>query len=245
MTSVTGKSGFVARPQGGFSLVELLTVVAIMAVVMGLVAVGVSGMQRPGLQTAAAQVSSWMSLARQLAISRNTAAAFVIATSTNGANMPAEPFKYWAVITSNRGTNTWTLRKDWEKLPDGAVFVQTLAAPPGSSPATTYNSLTANTWPSGISVGVPAVPPGNSFVNSTLYSNTVAPSGSSLTFAATPAIVFKNDGTATTDAVAVRLADGAVDGSGQVILRNNTRYYFVETDANTGRIRVRAQETYQ
>lgn len=244
MTSVTGKPGFVAARQGGFSLVELLTVVAIMAVVMGLVAVGVSGMQRPGLQTAATQVSSGLSLARQLAITRNTAAAFVIATSTNGAAMPAEPFKYWAVITSNRGANTWTLRKDWEKLPDGAVFLQTLSAPPGASPATTYNSLTVNTWPSGISVGAPAVPPVGSFVNSTLYS-TVAPSGSSLAFAATPAIVFKNDGTATTDAVAVRLADGAVDGSGQVVLRNNTRYYFVETDANTGRIRVRAPESYQ
>lgn len=233
MTSVTGKSGFVARPQGGFSLVELLTVVAIMAVVMGLVAVGVSGMQRPGLQTAAAQVSSGMSLARQLAITRNTTAAFIVATTTNGAGMPAEPFKYWSVATSNRGATNWTLRKDWEKLPDGAVFLESL----GSG----YNTINANSFPASLTVGQPSVP--SSFANTASFS--VRAGATNVTFSNSPAILFNADGSATGSAVAVRLGDGAVNGSGQVILRSTNRYYFVETDANVGRIRVRAPESYR
>jgi len=234
MTLETGKLGSASARRQAFSLVELLTVVAIMAVVMGLVAVGVSGMQRPGLQTAAAQVSSGLSLARQLAITRNTTAAFIVATTTNGAGMPAEPFKYWSVASSNRGLNTtWTLLKDWEKLPDGAVFVESL----GSG----YNTINPNPYPSGMAVGQPSVPA--SFTNRMTFS--VQAGASTVSFANSPAILFNSDGSANNNAVAVRVADGAVNGSGQVILRSTNRFYFVETDATVGRIRVRAPESYR
>jgi Tfp pilus assembly protein FimT len=200
---------------------------------MGLVAVGVSGMQRPGLQTAAAQVSSGLSLARQLAITRNTTAAFIVATTTNGAGMPAEPFKYWSVASSNRGLNAWTLRKDWEKLPDGAVFVESL----GSG----YKTINPNPYPSGMAVGQPSVPA--SFTNRMTFS--VQAGASTVSFANSPAILFNSDGSANNNAVAVRLADGSVNGSGQVILRSTNRFYFVETDATVGRVRVRAPESYR
>jgi prepilin-type N-terminal cleavage/methylation domain-containing protein len=236
MTLATGKLGSASARRQAFSLVELLTVVAIMAVVMGLVAVGVSGMQRPGLQTAAAQVSSGLSLARQLAITRNTTAAFIVATTTNGAGMPAEPFKYWSVASSNRGLNTWTLRKDWEKLPDGAVFLESLGGAVGG-----YNPITANPFPAGVTVGQPSVPV--SFANRMTFS--VQAGASTVSFANSPAILFNSDGSASNNAIAVRLADGAVNGSGQVILRSTNRYYFVETDATVGRIRVRAPESYR
>jgi prepilin-type N-terminal cleavage/methylation domain-containing protein len=233
MTLETGKLGSASARRQAFSLVELLTVVAIMAVVMGLVAVGVSGMQRPGLQTAAAQVSSGLSLARQLAITRNTTAAFIVATTTNGAGMPAEPFKYWSVASSNRGLTTWTLRKDWEKLPDGAVFVESL----GSG----YNTITPNPYPAGMAVGQPSAPA--SFANRMTF--TVQAGASTVSFTNFPAILYNGDGSASGNAVAVRLADGAVNASGQVILRSTNRYYFVETDATVGRIRVRAPESYR
>jgi prepilin-type N-terminal cleavage/methylation domain-containing protein len=233
MTLETGKLGSASARRQAFSLVELLTVVAIMAIVMGLVAVGVSGMQRPGLQTAAAQVSSGLSLARQLAITRNTTAAFIVATTTNGAGMPAEPFKYWSVASSNRGLTTWTLRKDWEKLPDGAVFVESL----GSG----YKTINPNPYPSGMAVGQPSVPA--SFTNQLTFS--VQAGASTVSFGNSPAILFNSDGSANGNAVAVRIADGAVNGSGQVILRSTNRFYFVETDATVGRIRVRAPESYR
>jgi hypothetical protein len=68
---------------------------------------------------------------------------------------------------------------------------------------------------------------------------------STVSFANSPAILFNSDGSASNNAIAVRLADGAVNGSGQVILRSTNRYYFVETDATVGRIRVRAPESYR
>ena len=229
MTLATGRSHRAA----GFSLVELLTVVAIMAIIMGVVVVSVQGMQRPGLQTAASQVASGLSLARQLAITRNTTAAFIIATNTNSAGMPAEPFRYWAVIFSNRGSTDWTLQKDWEKLPEGAVFLEALG--------TSYSPINANAMPSVAVVGSPFRPA--SFTNSADFS--VKAGSSSFSFAACPNILFKSDGSAGTLKAAIRLADGAVDNSGQVILRNTNRYFFVETDGTTGRIRVRAPESYR
>ncbi len=234
-TSETGKRP-PSGPARGFSLVELLTVVAIMAIVMGLVAVGVSGMQRPGLQTAAAQVSSGFSLARQLAITRNTTAAFIMATNTNGTGMPSEPYKYWSVATSNRGANTWTLRKDWERLPDGAVFLESLGSAGGG-----YNPITSNPFPPSFTVGQPSTPA--TFANAIPFSVTAG--ASSVSFPASPAVLFNSDGSASGNAVAVRLADGAVNGSGEVILRSTNRFFFVETDATVGRIRVRAPESYK
>lgn len=219
-------------------MVELLTVVAIMAIIMGVMVVSIQGMQRPGLQTAAAQVASGLSLARQLAITRNTTAAFIIATNTNSPGMPAEPFRYWAVIYSNRGSNNWTLHKDWEKLPEGAVFLQTL---PGIGSGS-YKPISFNAFPSGAAPGAPFVP--SSFSNALTFS--VKAGSANLNFPGSPTISFASDGSAATgSAVAARLADGAVNSSGQVILRNTNRYFFVETDANTGRVRVRAPESYR
>ena len=237
--SATGKS-FRA---GGFSLVELLTVVAIMAIIMGVVVVSVQGMQRPGLQTAASQVSSGLSLARQLAITRNTTAAFIIATNT-GTGMPAEPFRSWAVIFSNRGFSNWTLFKDWERLPEGAVFAQLLGSQFVSGFA--YNSLTNNAWTN--SVGSPFVP--SKFLTNMAAATfsslaTVKAGASTFNFQSCPQIRFGSSGDVAGNAFAIRLADGVVNSSGQVILRSTNRYYFVESDQTTGRIRVRAPESYQ
>ncbi|MFM8810182.1 MAG: Tfp pilus assembly protein FimT/FimU, partial [Chthoniobacterales bacterium] len=185
MISATGNRSRSA----GFSLVELLTVVVIMAIIMGVVGYGVSGMQRPGLQVAASQVASGLSLARQLAITRNTSAAFLVATTTNGSGLPAQPYRYWAVASSNRGANTWTLRKDWEKLADGVVFLHFSGiAPVSYSP---INS-SGNAFPAGISVGVAAVPP--VFVGTSDFSVTAG--GTNFTFTSMPAIRFTSEGSA-------------------------------------------------
>lgn len=239
MTSATGnkKTQPAARAhRDGFSLIELLTVVAIMALVMGLVAVGITGMARPGLQTAGTQVASGMSLARQLAISKNSPAAFIIATSM-GTNLPSQPYKYWAVAVSNRATTNWNIQKDWERLPEGAVFLEAMNS-------STYKTINPNAFPNDVTVGAPYAPP--AFPNPLNFTVTYGTNTNKFTFPASlPAIIFLPDGSANGNAVAVRLADGTIDASNKVILRNTNRYMFVETDATVGRVRVRTPESYR
>lgn len=238
MTSATGNKKVPSAAQvhrDGFSLVELLTVVAIMALVMGLAAIGISGMAGPGLQTAASQVASGMSLARQMAISKNSPAAFIIATST-GTNLPSQPYKYWAVAVSNRATANWSIQKEWERLPEGAVFLETI----GSG----YKTIEPNPFPGGANVGSPFTP--SSFANPTNVAGYYGTNtNATFTFSGLPTIVFRPDGSASSASVAIRLADGTVDASNKVILRNTNRYMFVETDATVGRVRVRTPESYR
>jgi len=115
--------GDVASRQA-FTLVELLTVVAIMAIVMGLLAMSLSQVRGPAVQVAAGQVASGFALTRQLAISKNTEARFVIANRTNGPGFPEEPYRYWTIISSNRNApNLWVMEREWERLPVGCVFL--------------------------------------------------------------------------------------------------------------------------
>lgn len=242
-TSATGNKRvdwIASAPQGGFSLIELLTVIVIMALIMGVVGVGITGMSRPGLQTGASQVASGMSLARQLAISKNTSAAFIIATSTGG-DMPSQPFKYWAVAVSNRATANWSLQKDWERLPEGAVFLQLRG---GTNQSYSYKPLNINKFPDGSSNGA-ILTPNADFMNPITISGVYGTTTNTFDFNSVPAIIFQPDGSSTTSALAVRIADGAVDGGGNVILRNTNRYFFVETDSSVGRIRVRTPESYR
>lgn len=234
----------VTRSQSGFSLVELLVVTLIMAVGMGLVMVALGGMHRTGLQTATSQVASGFSLARQLAISKNAPAAFVIATTTN--NGPSQPFKYWAIVVSNRSTANWVLQKDWERLPEGAVFLEVLGV--STDPKLSYNTINNNPFTSEVVIGTPFTPV--NFITPTNFANVVVMNGTnqtSISFpsASMPAVTFQPDGAATANGTAVRLADGTVDNAGKVILRNTNRYYFVETDTNMGRLRVRAPESFR
>lgn len=234
----------VVRSQSGFSLVELLVVTLIMAVGMGLVMVALGGMHRTGLQTATSQVASGFSLARQLAISKNAPAAFVIATDTNDG--PSQPFKYWAVVVSNRATTNWILQKDWERLPEGAVFLEVLGV--STDPKFSYNTINNNPFTGEVVIGTPFTPA--NFINPTNFGSVVVVNGTnqtSISFpsAPMPAITFLPEGGSTVDGTAVRLADGTVDGSGKVILRNTNRWFFVETDTNMGRVRVRAPESFR
>jgi Tfp pilus assembly protein FimT len=113
-----------------FTLVELLTVVGIMAITLGLLAVSLSQGQSRGVQMGAAQVASGLGVARQTAITRNTDALFIVATQgrTSEADFfPAEPYRYWAVVSSNRGADTWSLVTDWTELASGSVFMGLVA----------------------------------------------------------------------------------------------------------------------
>jgi prepilin-type N-terminal cleavage/methylation domain-containing protein len=221
MTSGTGKNQ--KSKTAAFSLVELLVVVAIIAIMMGILGLSIQGFSSSSLQTAASQVSSGLSLARQIAITKNTRTAFVFATNTNGSGMPPEPYKYWSVIASNRDTGNWDRVKDWESLPEGVVFLQGLHL--ASSPA--YSPLNANPMPN--------TPAGTPF-NPTDFFLPVQTNFQGLPF--TPM------GSSTNTHNGIRLAQGSVTPDGQVILRNTNNFYFVETGGFSGRIRVRSLESY-
>jgi prepilin-type N-terminal cleavage/methylation domain-containing protein len=112
-----------ARPDG-FTLVELLAVVVIMAIMMGLLVMSIRQVRGPAVQVASGQVASGLALARQLAIAKNTETRLVIASTTNGPRFPEEPYRYWTVISSNRNAaNLWVMEKEWERLPIGTVFL--------------------------------------------------------------------------------------------------------------------------
>ena len=219
--------------QQGMSLIELLVVAAIISMMAGLLALGLKGMKSPAIQGAASQVTSGLSLARQLAISKNTKAALLIETnSVNG----RVPFRYWSVVYSNKGSGNWTVAKKWESLPEGAVFVEILS--------TNYNAITKK--------NITTSPvPGQPFTPSAFTTNDfiILPTTTSSNL---PAIMFSSDGAATTGNptttltnAAVRIASGVADTNGEVTLTSTNQYYFVETDGIVGRIRMRAPESYK
>jgi type II secretory pathway pseudopilin PulG len=212
------------------SLVELLVVVAIISMMAGLLALGLKGMKAPAIQGAASQVTSGLSLARQLAISKNTKAALFIANETANGRIP---YRHWAVgYLTNKLTGEWTLKngKKWETLPEGAFFMESVT-----------NAITKP--PISQSLGATFTPNTTDFVNTT----NITIDGTS--FTSLPCIVFSSDGAASitgnATSVAIRIAGGAVDTNGQVTLTSTNQYYFVETDGIVGRIRMRAPESYK
>jgi prepilin-type N-terminal cleavage/methylation domain-containing protein len=214
----------------GMSLIELLVVAAIISMMAGLLALGLKGMKSPAIQGAASQVTSGLSLARQLAISKNTKAALFIANDTANGRIP---YRHWSVgYLTNKLTGEWTLKngKKWDSLPEGTFFMESVT-----------NAITKP--PISKSLGQTFTPTASDFVNSTNITIDAK------TFTSLPCIVFSSDGTASITgnaaAIAVRIASGAVDTNGEVTLTSTNQYYFVETDGIVGRIRMRAPESYK
>ena len=219
-----------------FSLVELLVVMAIIGMMVGLSALAVSGMRAPAVQHAADQVMSGLSLARQIAITKNTQAALLIANQTNTGFPTNGPYRHWSVVFSNKGANAWTVAKDWEELPNGAVFSQILenartnnSFPPGTSPG---SAITASFYSANYTASFSIISAGN-----TTFSTT-----------STPNIQFNSSGVASGNAtlagsVGICISPGTAMGGNATITSTN-QYYIIEADHTIGRIRMRAPESY-
>jgi len=250
----------VSAARDAFTLVELIAVVAIMAIVMAVVGVSMRQMQGPSTRVGAGQVASGLSLARQLALARNTEARLVIAARGGSPQegLPEEAWRYWAVVYSNRQSSTpnvWVLEKDWEKLPQGCVALNIAG----------QNYSTINWDPIGAQVGKPFKPLfGNGSANSEWnYFSSFGdmriaypkdPNSVKATWNQFPYIAFSPRGNATVGskgsigtgrAVGLRLAEGTSDSSGQITLRSTNNAFYVETDANMGKVKVRAREDYR
>jgi prepilin-type N-terminal cleavage/methylation domain-containing protein len=261
-TSATGRRAF-ARACG-FTLVELLAVVAIMAIVMGVLGLSLRSMQGPSTQVAAAQVASGLSLARQIAISKNTETRFVVYGSPSGATgagLPPESWRYWTVISSNKNAanNAWIMEKEWEKLPEGVVFLNI---------ATGGYSTVRGDPLNGVTIGQPFTPAfslnnvsrGEEWKRFESYGTFgISAGGTSLQLNSVPVIGYlptgeavSNRGTSraerlalgTGQTAAIRVAEGVAGADGAIRLLSTNNYYYVETD-KFGRVRVRARESFR
>jgi prepilin-type N-terminal cleavage/methylation domain-containing protein len=248
----------VAR-RGGFTLVELLTVVVIMAIVMVLLALSLGRSQANNVQAAAGQVASGFNLARQIAVGKNTEARVVIATSTNAQGLPEEPFRYWAIISSNKTvTNVWVMEKDWEALPTGVVFLNLATRD--------YNTIEWDIIPTNvIGTTLPSPTYGHTGAGKE-YLGFSSFGGAKLSYpdapdnavhnlpAQTPYIGYRPTGGAVFSATGavgkqrlagLRLAQGTVDGAGKIVLQSDRNATVVETDAAIGKVVVRPRESYR
>jgi len=226
---------FPVRPAAkrcAFSLVELLVVVAIISIMAGLLTLGLQGVRAPAIRGAASQVTSGLSLARQVAITKNTKAALFIANDTGNGRIP---YRHWSVGYLDKSSGNWTLAKKWEPLPEGAVFLETLMN-------ASYNVLKKNDCPQ--QVGQPQIPTG--------FANTTNITIDGKLFTGIPYILFGSDGAAINGNVAtpltnaaIRIASGLANTNREVTLTSTNQYFFVETDGMVGRIRMRAPEDYK
>jgi prepilin-type N-terminal cleavage/methylation domain-containing protein len=245
-------------PSPGFTLVELLMVVAIMAIIFGLLAVSITQTRGPAVQVAAGQVASGLGLARQIAIAKNTRTRFVIA-HTNAVGLPEEPFRYWTVLSYDGSSNPprWLMEKEWEQLPQGVVFLNIA----GSS----YSTIAGDPIPLSI-VGQPIKP---------IFSNEKAdeeyqyfssfnpeltlvryPNGMTGSLPANlPFLGFRASGQATfgrggadlffsSRQAGLRLANGSVADS-MITLESNQNYTYVEVDMLSGKAKVRPRDSYR
>ena len=205
--------------------------VAIISIMAGLLTLGLQGVRAPAIRGAASQVTSGLSLARQVAITKNTKAALFIANDTGNGRIP---YRHWSVGYSNKSSGNWTLSKKWEPLPEGAVFLQTLTSD--------YKVLTNNVCPQ--QVGQPQIP--------TSFANTTNITIDGKLFTGIPYILFGSDGAAISGNAAtplthaaIRIASGLANTNREVTLTSTNQYFFVETDGMIGRIRMRAPEDYK
>jgi len=237
-----------------------------MAIVMSILGYAIGNMGGSATQVAAAQVASGLSLARQLAISKNTETRFVVADvpGAGAPGLPAESFRYWTVIMTNKNApnpsaNTWFMMKEWEKLPQGAVFLNIANV--------SYNTI--NEAPIGATPGQPfrpqysmSLPSAQEWLGFGSYGAfqlvlTNNPNNVVVRLTNAPAIGFNGVGGALVCSnsprgtsprggrpVAVRVAAGVVDQNGQIILKNTNSYAYIEADSR-GRIRVRNPESYR
>lgn len=107
--------------QRAFSLVELLTVMALVALLSGATAMMFSGGRSTGITTSAVQISSALAMARDLAVTSNRRTRFIIVDEADG-NPAALRRKSYGILQFDSASSQWALVHPLEHLPTGVVF---------------------------------------------------------------------------------------------------------------------------
>lgn len=116
-----------SRQNAGFTLVEMLVVIAIMSILMTAGAIGLSGMGGKGVTSGVASVESLFDEARSIAVGQRTNARVLVAKTLT--NNPADNLRRVVVAsatldTAGVPTNTWVLSSRGTVLPDQTFFSQ-------------------------------------------------------------------------------------------------------------------------
>ena len=110
--------------QHGFTLVELISVLVILAILLSIALPALTNLSKANAMNAAArEVSNTLSLARQYAITHRTTTRVVFPCSLTTLNSMAPPYTSYAVAAYGASANAWTYVTKWEQLPTGSVFL--------------------------------------------------------------------------------------------------------------------------
>jgi prepilin-type N-terminal cleavage/methylation domain-containing protein len=104
--------------RGGFSLIELLVVISIIAVLVGSFALGLGRSSTPSVKTAANAIYAQLQSARTAAVMKNALARLLIEKSPESASQTQR-----MVIVANDGNGTWTPVSPWSRLPQGTFVI--------------------------------------------------------------------------------------------------------------------------
>lgn len=104
-----------------FSLIELLTVTALVALLSGATAMMFSGGRSVGIKTSAAQISSTLSMARDLAVTSNRRTRFIIVTGGDG-DLGTMRLKSYGVLQYDSATSRYVMAFPLKQLPAGVFF---------------------------------------------------------------------------------------------------------------------------
>ncbi|MES2441141.1 MAG: prepilin-type N-terminal cleavage/methylation domain-containing protein [Verrucomicrobiota bacterium] len=117
------------RDSHGFTLVEMLVVIAIMSILMTAGAIGLGGMGGKGVSSGVASAESLFDEARSIAVGQRTRARVLVAKELN--NNPADNLRRIVVASEKLkedgtpDTNNWELTSRGVVLPDQVYFSQT------------------------------------------------------------------------------------------------------------------------
>jgi len=105
----------------GFSLMELLTVITIIAIILGTVFYGVSNFASAGLSTSTRQVADFMSLCRSRAIAGHTVVRFGVVVSESS-EFPDTQYRAYSSWVWNKNRRAYEQNEGWKLLPVDVVF---------------------------------------------------------------------------------------------------------------------------